>query len=581
MKTTKFQIGHTDKQHRIEIDLLRLIDTRALIQANSGGGKSWLLRLIAERTGQKVQTIILDPEGEFATLREKLDIALVGRDGEIAADPRSAGLLARKLMELKVSAVIDLYDLKLPERRAFVRLFIESLLSVPKALYHPVLVAIDEAHKFAPERGSGESESTAAVIDLASQGRKRGLCAVLLAQRPSKLHKDATAELNNVFVGRCWQDVDRDRAGDLLGMSKADRLVLRDLQPGEFYAFGPALLHNGVMRFHSDAVETTHPKPGERHTLEVSKASAAIREIVQQIGDLPAQAHEEARTLEAAQREVAQLKAQLRTRPVQTQMQIEKVVERVEVPIITDDQIQRLEGALKQIKALDDSLQTNANALGKELMNAYQAILTSTRTKHSAIAPVSQRTPAAKVPTDPSAVNLASSCQTTVNASPRSTRLTQADDTRLPKAERSILTVLAQYPEGRSNVQIAIMTGYAVGGGGFNNALGALRSWSYIHGDKAHLQITDAGPQALGNYEPLPTGRALLVYWLVHLPKAERSILSVVAEVYPSAIDKATLAERAGYEASGGGFNNALGKLRTLELINGRNDLRASDVLYE
>src|SRR5512143_3881503 len=108
MKTTKFQIGRTDKRQRIEIDLLRLIDTRALIQANSGGGKSWLLRLIAERTGQKVQTIILDPEGEFATLREKLDISLVGRDGEIPTDPRSAGLLARKLMELKVSAVIDL-----------------------------------------------------------------------------------------------------------------------------------------------------------------------------------------------------------------------------------------------------------------------------------------------------------------------------------------------------------------------------------------------------------------------------------------------------------------------------------------
>jgi hypothetical protein len=28
-----------------------LVDTRLLIQANSGGGKSWLLRLIAERAG--------------------------------------------------------------------------------------------------------------------------------------------------------------------------------------------------------------------------------------------------------------------------------------------------------------------------------------------------------------------------------------------------------------------------------------------------------------------------------------------------------------------------------------------------
>jgi hypothetical protein len=35
----------------------------------------------------------------------------------------------------------------------------------------------------------------------------------------------------------------------------------------------------------------------------------------------------------------------------------------------------------------------------------------------------------------------------------------------------------------------------------------------------------------------------------------------------------------AGYEANGGGFNNALSRLRTLELIGGRGELRASDDL--
>jgi hypothetical protein len=37
----------------------------------------------------------------------------------------------------------------------------------------------------------------------------------------------------------------------------------------------------------------------------------------------------------------------------------------------------------------------------------------------------------------------------------------------------------------------------------------------------------------------------------------------------------------AGYEASGRGFNNALGRLRTLELVQGRGELRASDNLFE
>jgi DNA helicase HerA-like ATPase len=34
---------------KLKLDLPALVDTRLLIQANSGGGKSWLLRLIAER----------------------------------------------------------------------------------------------------------------------------------------------------------------------------------------------------------------------------------------------------------------------------------------------------------------------------------------------------------------------------------------------------------------------------------------------------------------------------------------------------------------------------------------------------
>ena len=48
-------IGQIISGEKLELDLPTLVDTRLLIQANSGGGKSWLLRLIAERAG--IQTI--------------------------------------------------------------------------------------------------------------------------------------------------------------------------------------------------------------------------------------------------------------------------------------------------------------------------------------------------------------------------------------------------------------------------------------------------------------------------------------------------------------------------------------------
>jgi hypothetical protein len=56
-----------------------------LIQANSGGGKSRAIRQLLEQTHGRVQQLVLDPEGEFATLRERFDYVLAGRGAEAVA----------------------------------------------------------------------------------------------------------------------------------------------------------------------------------------------------------------------------------------------------------------------------------------------------------------------------------------------------------------------------------------------------------------------------------------------------------------------------------------------------------------
>src|SRR6516164_7038543 len=303
-------IGQIIDDGKLECDLPALVDTRLLIQANSGGGKSWLLRLVAERAG--IQTIVLDHEGEFASLREAVDMLLVGASGELPADPRHAALLARRLIEFKVSAVIDLYELKLAERRQFVKLFLDSLVHLPRELWRPTLVILDEAHIYCPERGSGEAESTEAVIGLMSQGRKRGYAGIIATQRLSKLHKDAAAEANNVIIGRTWLDAEQVRAADALGLSKSERLKPRDLQQGEFYAFGPAFSWPGVVHFRSDQVRTTHPRPGQRHLLTAPAPSKAIRGVLAQFANLPQEAEAETRNLDEAHRRIAELERQIR-----------------------------------------------------------------------------------------------------------------------------------------------------------------------------------------------------------------------------------------------------------------------------
>ena len=68
--------------------------------------------------------------------------------------------------------------------------------------------------------------------------------------------------------------------------------------------------------------------------------------------------------------------------------------------------------------------------------------------------------------------------------------------------------------------------------------------------------------------------------WLAVTFVALYLILSRLAEIYPAAASKEDLGAATGYESSGGAFNNAIGKLRTLELVTGRGELRASEDLF-
>lgn len=309
------EIGVTRNQ-KVGLDVAHLVETRLLITANSGAGKSYALRRLLERSHGHVQQIVLDMEGEFGTLREKFpEYILCGKGGDVPADPKSATLLAKKLLELRVSAICDVYELKAHERIQFVRLFLESLIAAPKALWHPVLVVVDEAHHFCPQ--VGQAESAGAVIDLATRGRKRGLCAVLATQRLAKLHKDATAELLNNLVGRINQDIDQNRAGDILGFSgKNDVRGLRDLEPGEFHAFGPAWRIGGknltgVERVKVGAVVSRHPKVGDRMGFEPAAPTEKIKKVLAELADLPAKAEKDRQTVDDLKRELANARREI------------------------------------------------------------------------------------------------------------------------------------------------------------------------------------------------------------------------------------------------------------------------------
>src|SRR5579884_2216630 len=281
-----------------KLDIDRLLSTRLLVQANSGKGKSHLLRRIAELFFGKVQVIIIDPEGEFATLREEYGYVLVGKGGETPADPRSAALVAHKLLELKASAVCDLYEMKPAMRHEWVAKFIDAMIDAPKNLWHPCVVIVDEAHVFCPEKGAGESQASEAMIGLATRGRKRGFACIFATQRLGKLRKDAAAELLNVMIGGTFIDVDRKRAADALGVYGAEQHKffneIKLLPRGHFFALGPAISDERIL-VRVGPVKTTHPEAGSAkrgagpppapeavaNPIDLERLDAGIRPVVE------------------------------------------------------------------------------------------------------------------------------------------------------------------------------------------------------------------------------------------------------------------------------------------------------------
>lgn len=489
------------------IDLPTLIDTRLLVQANSGGGKSWLLRRLLEQSHGKVQQIVIDLEGEFSTLREKYDYILASKEGDTPADPRSAALLAKRLLELNVSAIIDLYELSHQERKHFVRLFLSAMVNAPKALWHPCLVIIDEAHIFCPQ--AGQSEAMEPVIDLATRGRKRGYSAVLATQRLSKLHKDAVAEMNNKLIGRTGLDIDRKRAAEELGFtSKEDALSLRNLAPGEFYAFGPAISEL-VEKVAVGPVVTSHPKAGARVLTQRTPPTDKIRKVIAQLADLPQEAKQEAESIEMLKAENAALKRRI--------IQLEKQQKSIEPPEVVVTEKPRCDHVktLRQLQSI----------ISKELESTSKTM----------------DTPTIHTPTEKKPI--------------------------IGGALRMLQVLASRHPMVFTRAQLALMANMSPKSGTYGTYLSLLRSQGLIEVG-SEVSITEEGLACIGTEKPAPqTQQEILDMWRSNLTGGARRIFDVLVNAYPQEIDRTALGTLTSMSSNSGTFGTYLSLLRRNGLV--------------
>lgn len=519
----------------------KLVDTRALVCANSGGGKSYVIRNIIEKVLNTIPTLVLDREGEFSTLRQKGDLVLVGSEGEIPTSVATAAKLARKLMEQRVSAVIDLSDLQKPEKRRFVRLFLESLLSLPRSLWTPTLVVIDEAHTFAPESGV-EAESCEAVVGLMDQGRKRGLGGILATQRLSKLTKDATGEANNLLIGRFAQDVDLARSSSLLGFSgKSEWSTMRSMLPGEFYAVGPAFGHAGVVKFRSGPVQTTHPTSGDRASIKPPAPSKRILGMVGEFAELQRQVESETSELEQLRDEVRRLR------------------KGAPPPSIDPQAIEQA----RQEGVAEGMAQAKA-----EFAEPIQQLLTQTeRIQHLLTEIAPPKTTRVRAPAKTSPLPPAPRGGRAANAAaPRRGALANVqigDGSVGHGAKRAILNALVQHGP-RNRRDIGLLTCLVSTAGSFGNVLSELRQQGWMRDlSDGRFEATVEGRRALGEVHRMPApGRELAMAWAMKFTGGTRLQYEAILRAGARGITRAELGAAIGREASAGSFGNNLSAMR-------------------
>lgn len=552
------------------IDPDRLLTTRVLAQANSGGGKSFLVRKIVEMMNGHAQQIILDIEDDFSSLREKHDFILAGSGGDISVDPRSAELFAHKILELRADVIINLYELKPHDRIRYVKLFFQAMIDAPKSLWHPALVVLDEAQIFAPEKE--QAESAGAVADMASRGRKRGFCLLAATQRPARLDKDVAAECRNKLIGLANIQIDRKRAAEELGLTdRAEILALRDLDEGEFYAVGPAF-PRGLNKIKIGAVKTTHHAAGEitqKHQRPL--ATSKVQKILAKLTDLPKEVEQDLNDKQWMRAKIKELEGELRKAKTSIQVKTETKIEKVVDKKVIEQEVRKFRSEFfkkfkEHAKWFQGMLETEFGSIEIESVN-LKHLPTGFKTVPNSGAMFAP-TPAK------AATRVLLKNQTSI---PNGVYSISGTDASKPmgRCERALLKFLAMRAgKTFTRTQVGVMTQYRAGAGAFNNAVGRLVSIGAIRRlSDGCLTLVDGfdARSILGEEYSAPEPNSLLE-WMDKLGKAERTIFDVVSKDTQKPFSKDELGELTGYVPGTGGFNNALGRLNTLGLIQRNND---------
>lgn len=609
------------------------------ILARRSAGKTYTAKKIAEQVIKlRLPVVIIDPLGAFWGLRSSVDglsdglpvVIFGGAHGDMGLTPDVGKVIAEVIVDNPGAYIVDLshFDTK-GEEITFMTAFLERLYRYKAQHPSALLLIIDEADTFAPQKPeTREIKMLGSMESIVRRGRLRGIGVILITQRAAVLNKNCLTQVELLILLQTTSPQDRKAVLAWIEAKSAEdeqkevMSTIGGLSVGEAWLWSPAWLKilQRVRILPAETFDSSKtPKPGEaiiepekwaKVDLEALGAKVEAARVRAQAEDVP-----------LLQREIARLKSMVaELQEEQEEVREVRVVD--PVAILAAGDIERLEEALKDLRATSFSLSDERQALdhgihtidgiaegigaaleqwapGRVAPNVatFGASMASDnqfregeRQLRKEIVAVARVEPAAgpRLGRFPSS-NLQDDDYEPVafshNEPEPIARVTRVTDTPagleieaervLGKPDRAFLTAIAQFPDGRSKRQAAMLAGYRVGVSTTKNALGRLRSRGLITGTGNPgdpLLVTPVGMAALGDVELPPTGRDLIGWWMGRIGKPDRAFVQAILDAHPRALNKVEAAAAAGYDPGVSTTKNALGRLRTYGLIVGTND---------
>lgn len=539
----------------LRLPLDTVVQRKTIVAKNRVGKSNTGCVYVEEVHKAGVQTIIIDPKGDWYGIRSSADgkgeglpfLVMGGDHGDVPLEPSAGKVLGDYLGSNHVDVVLDVSDFSKGELARFGADFFEALYVARKKNRTPLDLVVEEAEDFAPQQifdrtsSIEQSRCLGALIKIAKKAGFLGIGLLLIAQRTASLNKNVLSQSDGLIIMRTTAPQDL-KAIDAWLENQSDeerehvKKTIQTLPTGTAIVWFPELgLFKQVQVRRRETFDAGFtPKVGETKTEPKVKAKVDLERLMGSLKDVVERARtDDPETLKARIRELEkQVKAQ---KPIVETIHDEVVIEKP-VPFVPEE-IQKFLARLADEAPILSRLSADLRILPEFRPKPRPA-------KQEVAVPLPARF---KPKTVVQAEGVSGPQQRILDA------LAWLESIGIQRADR---------------VQLALLADASPSSSAYANNLGTLRSNGFIdYPAGGVVALTKQGQKAANAPARPPTVEDLHRTLREKLSAPQWRILECLIEVYPRQLAKDDLAGAAEASLTSSAYANNLGTLRSLGLI--------------